>query len=473
MRIVQRQEDVDSVANLHEALVSKEKTQFFDYLSSEAYSNLPTDVLSMFEGANDGDRRPYIIFDPLVVSSDFCKAIREAAETFWSLATSTGKVFRHLSESEILDWGYSGDYIPQILAIDLPPTEMRIDVAVNPDAYWANEFRLEDFKVLEANSATPGFWAETFVLNQLIAEKFGGECPNKKMGASHAGDFILYLRTNFPEYVHGQDTVYFSFLYSGEHEDILSFDARMGHFEQLGGKAKFMYVEDMALETDDAKETGLFDREGNPVKYLFLHYPNEWLIEEHGEVFTDESLNTIPAARPWDYLQEMVLGGRLFRVPPISSEIIQNKAFFAFLWSGVHLKRFDLETEKEIKALIPQTYCTIEEAREQELDLIWEKPIYGREGAGIILWDSNLEEVTSTYDLEFDDDDWYQNMLAIFQENCPMPTKAYDDKELTLMFTVYLSDLGQATGIGCRAIAKPSLAIDAKEGLWQPLMIKK
>lgn len=454
---------------LNYALNSLAKKQFFDRLSQEAYSNLPADVLTMFEGGG-ADRRPYVVFDPLVVSPNFCQAIRKAGEKFWEVGTSTAQFFQYLSEAEILDWGYPEDYIPQFLSSKTEPSEMRLDIAVNPNAFVNDQFQLSDFKVLEANSATPGFWSESFVFNTLVAEHFGHQCPNKGMGEQQTRDFIEYLQKSFPDYQHGVDVVYFSFPYVGAHEDILSFDARMGYFQQFGGKAEFIYTDNLILETDVAKEVALMTPNGNVVKYLFLHYPNEWLIEDGGEIVSDVELSVIPAARPWDYLQQLELEGKLFRVPPIRSEIIQNKGFFAFLWEGIHSGRFDPETQRLIETLIPQTYCTYEEAISYGLSQVWEKPIYGREGAGIILWE-NGEEVVNTYDPTFDDDDWYKNMLAVFQQNCLMPVYQYADEAVYLMFTIYLSSEGKATGIGCRAVPVSNQVIDAKNGLWIPLAL--
>jgi glutathionylspermidine synthase len=456
--------------NLQDLLTTPDKDQFFVTLSKTGFANLGTDILTIFEGEPEA-RRPYIIFDTLTVSPAFCKSIREAAELFWSMATSTTKIFQFLSEAEILDWGFPEDFIPQILANTSPPTEMRLDIAVNPQAYTSNFFNLTDFKILEANAATPGFWSETFVLNECINQHFQRNCPNRGLAKVHSQDFISYLQKYAPKYQHGRDTLYFSFPYAGEHEDILSFDARIGYFEQLGGKAKFRYVEDLIIETGDTQATTLYDaKDQTAIQYLFLHYPNEWLIEDPGAVVTDDSNYAISAARPWDYLQELVLKEQLYRVPPISAEIIQNKAFFAWLWEGVHRQRFDFETTRIIQDLIPKTYCTIEEAREQGLSQIWEKPIYGREGAGIIRWD-NGEEAVNTYDPEFDDDDWYQNMLAIFQADCPMPVHHFADTEVILMFTVYLSAQGKATGIGCRSVAQQDQVIDARHGMWFPLSV--
>jgi glutathionylspermidine synthase len=458
--------------NLSDSLHSQAKDQFFNYLSQEAYSNLPADLLTLLEGQKE-ERRPYIVFDSLKVNSAFCNAIRVAAEQFWSLSTSTAKIFQYLSESEILDWGYPEDYIPQLLGSETPPSEMRLDMAVNPEAFKKGVYKLNDFKVLEANSATPGFWSETFVFNELIVNHLGCHCPNSGLGESHTEDFIAYLKTSFPSYSHGKDFVYFSFPYVGEHEDILSFDARMGHFERLGGKAKFLYTEEFIIETDIAREVVLKDPNGSEVKYLFLHYPNEWLLEDKGELssFANSDLMSIPAARPWDYFQQLVLEKKLYRIPPMSSEVIQNKAFYAFLWEGVHFDRFDPETQYLIKTLIPQTYCTYDEAKAQGLSRVWEKPIYGREGAGIILWDKD-EVVVDTYNPSFEDEVWYKDMLAVYQEDCPMPIHEFEDEFIVLMFTVYLSATGRATGIGCRAVPQSKGAIDSKEGLWLPLHLE-
>jgi hypothetical protein len=101
--------------NLYQLLTNPGKDQFFAALSESRFANLESDILTIFEGELE-ERRPYIIFDTLQVSPALCKSIREAAESFWSMATSTAKIFQFLSEAEILDWGFPEDYIPQILA---------------------------------------------------------------------------------------------------------------------------------------------------------------------------------------------------------------------------------------------------------------------------------------------------------------------------------------------------------------------
>jgi glutathionylspermidine synthase len=333
---------------------------------------------------------------------------------------------------------------------------------------------LSDFKVLEANSATPGLLFETFVLNSLICKHFKKRCPNENLARKQTVDFISYLETiSDNKFDLVKDTLYFAFPYSGNHEDILSFDARMGWFQKLGGKAEFCYIDQLTIETDSNKPTNLYSPSGELVEYLFIHYPNEWMIEDQGkEVISNDFVST-PGARPWDYILQLILEKKLVKLPPISSYIVQNKGLFAFMWSGVNSNSVDDETASMMKTLIPQTYCTFQEATITGLTRIWEKPIYGREGAGVVLTvDGN--EAVNTYAADFDEDsEWYNNMLAVFQQDCSMPKLLFDDTDVTLMFTVYLSAEGNATGISCRASKGiGETAIDTNNGIWFPLSLK-
>jgi glutathionylspermidine synthase len=432
---------------------------------------MPCDILNMFEGS-DNTGRPYIIFDTLALSQEFCKSIRHIGQDFWNLATTTVQVFNNLPESILMDWGLPEDYYSQILSDNRLPTEMRLDIAVNPVAFEKNIFQRSDFKIIEANSATPGFWAESFVMNQEICNHFNRKCPNERMGYNQTEDFINYLHKFVPTFNLKKDIMYFVMPYYGNHEDMLSFDGRMAYFQEFGGICEFRYIEQLEFETDAALNTKLIDKEtGNEITYLFIHYPNELLLEDKGEIHEDESLFSIASARPWDYLNELIVSGRLQKLPPISSDIIQNKAFFAFLWEGVHEQRFEYDIIESIRDLIPETYCTYEEALSHNLSEFWEKPIYGREGAGVKKYINN-QIVIDTYSPDVDDN-WYQNMLAVYQKHCDMPTKTLEDTDLTLMFTLYLSSLGRATAISCRASQKDTAINDSENGLWYPVSLTK
>jgi glutathionylspermidine synthase len=456
---------------LSKILTSDTKSDFFRYLSTNFCSNLPADLLTIFEG-NEEDRRPYIAFDTIQVSEHFCDTIRTAAENFGILAKAYSEIVSRLPIDEICDYGLPEDYVPFVLGDVNPPCEMRLDIAVNPDAFSSGNFHLSDFKVIEANSATPGLWFETFELNQLVCDYFGKKCPNKDLAEVQSKDFVSYLnlitKNNFDK---KKDTLYLSFPYSGNHEDILSFYARQGYLEKLGIKCKFIYTSQIVIETDPMKDTVMCDDNGNIIKFLFVHYPNEWLISEEGDEVVSNDLISEPSARPWDYILQMVLNKKIIKLPPASSDVIQNKGLLALMWQGVINNSIDTDTAEMIQTLIPPTFCFQKEAEEFGLNRFWEKPIYGREGAGVVLYQDG-EVLVDTYSDDFEDLEWYQNMPAIFQKDCPMPVIEYADTKLTLMFTVYLSAQGKATGISCRASkGLGETAIDSKNGIWYPISL--
>jgi hypothetical protein len=130
------------MTNLVDILNSDAKSDFFRQLSSVSYSNLPTDILSIFEGPED-NRRPYLAFQPISVSSNFCQMLRAAAENFYILAKAYAKITGELDPDEICDWGLPEDYIPYIMGDDSQPCEMRLDIAVNPQAFELDKFSVE------------------------------------------------------------------------------------------------------------------------------------------------------------------------------------------------------------------------------------------------------------------------------------------------------------------------------------------
>jgi glutathionylspermidine synthase len=456
-----------------QSLVENSQKDNFLIELNQYYPDL--DIRSALEGKGSDSYNPYIVFDCFTISQDFVNKLRIAGENAWKVMTACGQVFQSSNIDVITEWGFPDDYVPQMLSNLILPTEMRFDIAVNPIALLTNNLSLEDFKVLEVNSATPSFWWETFVGNQAICEYFNKTCPNIGLGLEHMHSMNQYVKT-LPSYS-THDPWYFCIPYLEEErnqfsEDTLNMNARMGFLEQLGVQTRFRYIEDLIFETDLSKSECLIDvQTGDMVKNLFLHYPSEWLIDEEGELYKGANIGEQGVVRPWDYFNNLILGNQLCKLPPIMADTIQNKGLLAFLWEASQEYRFDDTTTNLINTHFLPTYCFQDDAEEYLHDY-WEKPVYGREGAGIKRF-KNGSEIYSSWmpESEVALHDYYLSMHAIYQEHSTLPTLKFSDATLSLMFTVYVDAYGRATGVGLRA-SSDSECINAYNGLWYPLCVE-
>ncbi|NJR71252.1 MAG: glutathionylspermidine synthase family protein [Synechococcales cyanobacterium CRU_2_2] len=420
---------------------------------------------------------PYIMHDVLVLPESFYFEIRAFARRTWELLTDATRLLASLDEEDLVDeFDIPRDYYPQILGLQhIPPADMRLDIAVRQEDFEQLRFNPQSFKLLEVNAATPSFFWESFEGNRLLCDRFACCCPNSDLLIPHTQDLKDYVDRYSK---HPDKKLYFSFPYFGENqEDILSFDLRCGAYQRQFGDqaAAFVYSDDLVFT-----EQGVFvrtDQGQERVYNLFMHHPSEWAIADRGIQRNDPA--GLHTDTPWQTLTDLLLQNELNKFPPITADVLQNKAVLAFLYTQAvgdasasgGGSRLDSTTTASVLSIIPPTYFYFEDAQESLQDF-WEKPIYGREGAGVVRFNQAGEELFSTYAEKFEDWDWYHDMNAVFQAHQEPPQLQYqgDGGSLDLMFTVYLSALGRPTGVGCRPTATGK-AVDTFEGLWLALGI--
>lgn len=404
---------------------------------------------------------PYLMYEILPLPQEFYIHLREFGASTWGTLMNVTKLVTSFDELDLVDeLGIPADYYTQILGMQhIPPADMRFDIAVKKQDFENKTFSSNSFKILEVNAATPSFFWESFEGTRLVCDHFGVKDPNSHLLEGHMSDMKEYL-TSFSKMPSAP--IVFSFPFYGEnHEDILCFDLRVGAYQKYFGEdsARFVYSDSIIFNQDGAFENGI------QIHNLFMHLPSEYAISDQGI----QHNGTIDDANPWQIMTEIILENKLNKFPPISADVLQNKSLLAFMYTQAAEGAFDDHSRDNILSFLPPTYFYYADA-ETNLEMFWEKPVYGREGCGVKLFDNEGTVLYNSYSENFDDWAWYESMPAIFQEHQELPTVNYSGEEFELVFTVYVSPLGRGTGVGCRA-CPVGQATSELQGMWLPLSV--
>jgi glutathionylspermidine synthase len=258
----------------------------------------------------------------------------------------------------------------------------RFDLIVNGD----------QIKVIEVNSDTPTGYLETSVANRIICEEHGYTSPNKlEENITKAWGKIIDAYG-----ISENDTIYFT-SYGWHEEDRQTVLFNLKYCDHPN--KKYIPVEDLIVADD-----GVYDEEGNQIKYLYRLYPLEFLdedVSDTGERVGHKFLNHVAE-------------GRIKLINPPSAFVMQSKAVMGIVWSFVEENRTDLFTQDEIediKTYFLPTYFENKFKGEKYVS----KPIFGREGGGVKIYNENNAI------LEQDEEDWYSEWSRIYQKYIEMP----------------------------------------------------
>ncbi|MGL4757973.1 MAG: glutathionylspermidine synthase family protein [Patescibacteria group bacterium] len=489
-------------SSLAASLNDPTKAEKLDEWTAQYYASLPGGLRQSLE-TRDGN--PYILWDTVEVTQQMADAIRLAGTNIHKAIRAGIGALMQSNELLYNEYNMPEEYLALGLGDNVPLGDMRIDLSVDAQAYYdaithGKDVLPHHIRAIEWNAETPSFMWESGSGGNLIAEALGKVSPNlvgKDWTREMGRDFAAYVDAVASSRGLDLKKTPLFFSYPGDeandfvHEDNLSFYERIAQYESAtGNPVRFRYFQDLILDADEQMEGMLDAQDGERVQLLFSHFPYEMLVQEEGEIVMSdfpELIGTgINPARYWDYLVKAILDKTVTKVPGTQAAYAQNKAFYAFLWESMKAGNWDPSPEiKEIiqTHLLP-TYCTPEEAHANGDwlgQVYFEKPVYGREGAGIYAYrvDSEnpekFEMILDTYkDQSEEMNQWYETQDAIYQQEGSLPVVQYLDGQLTLMFTIYVSATGQGCLLGCRAHASEELtAINPESGIWVPLSIKE
>lgn len=329
------------------------------------------------------DYHQYMSFDILKMNQEQWDDVQIATSKIGHIINKTYKIL--LNDMQLQS--KLGLPLEVINAVQIPSELFsyftRLDLIVNDN----------QIKVIEINCDTPTGYLETSVANNIICEDQGYKSPNSL-------EFNIFKAWRMIEKsynIEGEKIYFTSF---GEHEE--DRQTVLFNMEYSGVNGVYIPVEDILIDED-----GLYDQEGNKIENLYRLYPLEFLINDEddfgkpiGKMFLDHIAN-----------------GNVKIINPPSAFMMQTKSVMAIVWSFYEDNRTDLFTFDELddiyKYFIP-TYFNNELFMQGNSPYV-SKPVFGREGGGVKIFDKDSNIV------EKDEEDWYSEWSKIYQEYIEMP----------------------------------------------------
>lgn len=327
----------------------------------------------------------YAVADIHQITVEERRELAEATERLGHVFARTVSVVRRASTGLLAELG-----IPQAawgairIAVweEVPTVIGRFDFAKTPSGW----------KMLELNSDTPTGIVEAYYVNERACRFFGMENPNHGM-ESHIAEAFRMIIGKYREQGYPTDQVVFSAL--DWHEE----DAGTAKYllAQSGLAASFAALKDLRVH-DDRLCLLMPSGEHVPIDVLYRLHALEKLAEE-----TDEDGYPTGA-----HVLDIIARRKLAVINPPTAFIAQTKALQGLIWSLYESDTFFTEQERAtIKSYMLPTYF---ENRFAGHSPYVAKPIFGREGGGVTLYDLHNQII------ERDQEAFYWDQPMIYQE---------------------------------------------------------
>ncbi len=326
------------------------------------------------------------------ITSDFQHEISLATKLLGGIFTKVVKVVQTGSTELLKELGLPPASWPALrLSYNYPSvtTVGRFDFA----------YTAEGLKMLEFNSDTPSSVVESFFVNQHVCDYYGQENPNAGMN--------VHIQTSFQQLLHRYQSAGYDmsrlFFCSGDadEEEIATTRYLM---EQSGFEATYISLPQIAYDpTNECFVAKLASDEYEQIDVLYRFHAMELMAE-------DRNSTGFPIGAK---LLELVANQRLALINPPRAFIAQNKALQALIWNLYESNLFFSAEEREIVS----TYClpTYLENQFHGKQAYVKKPIFGREGGAVSLYDE-------TGKLELKDQAvYYWDQPMIYQQRVEMP----------------------------------------------------
>ncbi|WP_309121619.1 glutathionylspermidine synthase family protein [Paenibacillus sp.] len=335
----------------------------------------------------------YALADPVVISPRLRREIAEASERLGRVYAKVAGVVRESDDALLRQLG-----LPEatFAAVRLPMLSAaatvvgRFDFAETPDGV----------KMLEWNSDTPTSVVEAFRVNGDVCRALGRIDPNEGMASSIAGAFRAAVDA-YRETGYRIDPDRIAFAALDWHEEDAGTTRYLLETAGIGGRfvplsSLRVYRDRLcALEEDGETHT--------PIDLLYRLHALEKLAEERDEDGYPTGAHAL----------DLIGRRRLALLNPPSAFIAQTKALQALIWS-LHEQRtfFSREEHEAIREYMLPTY----------MDNVFHgsapyvrKPIFGREGGAVELFDADgVSE-------ERDGESLYWDQPAVYQQRVELP----------------------------------------------------
>lgn len=491
-------------ASLQECLYNPEKTKMLNKWT-EFYPTIPGNLLDSIEPDTNN---PLMYWGTIPVRQQMVDIIRLTGfRVFGLIRSQLNEIKKQEKEKDGSIWNaynFPRRFRELFLNDRVMLGEMRLDLIVNPKAYYESIVHnkpvcINDIWIIEWNTETPGFYAETYSLQALVNDYFSTTCPNFKDGLDWG---MIHGKGNCDYYsavckASGLDpkSTQLTFTYPGTEltnyvqVENVDFAERMAQFQHFGYDVQFLYFQDLIIDAFQAVK-GVYDGQIfeesklQKISVLYSHFPTEFLMIEEftsmvGE-FCPDLFEGYEMTSVWEIFQNMILKGDVIRLPGSVSFVAQNKGFYAMIYDHYLNNQLNESDSKVVKDHFLPTFLTSEDAQEQESwynQKIVKKPVNGRKGAGISIFNvdslGNIESIIDTNESHTPViNDWYQSQDTILQHYRELPKIQLNDATLSIMFTVYVSPTGQGCGVAARAYSLETVdVINEKNDIWVPLSV--
>lgn len=360
------------------------------------------------EGVFTWDRmygEEYALADIHLITRSFREELAEATNKLGNIYAKVVPVLQQADDSLLRELGVPEQALAAVRIVvsqSLPTVIGRFDFAQTA----------EGLKMLEYNSDTPTGIVEAFYVNGRACRFFDREDPNESMHGQIAPAFGKLLEA-YQKRGYRTEQIWFSSL--GWHEEDKGTTLYLLH--ESGLAARFAALEQLRVWNDR-----LYVQDGQemqPVDVLYRLHALEKLAEERDE-------DGYPTGA---HVLQLIADRGLAVINPPSAFLIQTKALQALIWN-LHEEGefFDSEEHDAIATYMLPTY--FENQFLGESDYVT-KPVFGREGGGVILFDAEGGVVDK------DQEECYWEQPMIYQKRVELPkikvnteTGAYDGRLL-------------------------------------------
>lgn len=320
------------------------------------------------------------------ISESFRQEIAIATEKLGQIFTRTVHVIQHGPDELLQELGIpraAWQAVRLSVAPHLPTVIGRFDFAYTPHG----------LKMLEFNSDTPTGVVEAFYVNEKVCQYYGWHNPNQAMN-QHIYTAFQEMMARYQGLGYPTESICFSAL--DWHEE----DAGTTRYlmRQSGLKARFVPLSSLAVKEDSLYTYQVDKDEYQRIDVLYRLHAIEILAEE-----TDQDGYPTGA-----HLLQLVADKKLALINPPGAFLAQTKSLQALIWNLYETNTFFTEEEREIIAayLLP-TYL---ENRFHGKKAYVRKPIFGREGGAVTLYDASGNTIATDREKNY----WEQAM--IYQE---------------------------------------------------------
>ncbi|PYI52720.1 glutathionylspermidine synthase [Paenibacillus flagellatus] len=333
----------------------------------------------------------YALATILPISETFRGEIAEATERLGALIGRTVGIARQADDALFEELGLPAETWRAVriaVSESLPTVIGRFDFAMTG----------EGLKMLEFNADTPTGIVEAFHANGRICAAYGLRDPNEGM-ADHLRDAFLEAAAAYRDNGYRTDKVVFSAL--DWHEEDAGTTRYLMRQSGLPG-ARFAALSELRVFEDRLcvlREDG----EHEPIDLLYRLHALEKLAEDRDE-------DGYPTGA---HVLDLMADRRLAVLNPPSALIAQTKAMQALVWNLYEAGEFYTEEEREaIGAYMLPTYM---ENRFGGGVPYVTKPILGREGGGVTLYEADGTLA------ERDGEELYWEQPMIYQKRVELP----------------------------------------------------